>query len=54
MEKKKYNKPEVTNTEIDSTINMVLMSENQTVTEPGPPPCPEGEICFINPFKFLK
>lgn len=54
MKKKIYSKPDIFKTQLDSEINLVLMSENQTVTEPGPPPCPEGEICFFNPFKFLK
>lgn len=55
MEKKKYNKPEVCHTRLDSSINILLVS-----CLPADYPCngqevpnPEGEI-FINPFKWLK
>ncbi len=55
MEKKIYNKPEVKQTKLDSSINILLVS-----CLPQDEPCngpvttdPEGEI-FINPFKWLK
>ena len=55
MEKKRYNKPEVTSTMLDSSINLVLMSENGPTPNngPGAPNSPNGEI-FINPFKWFK
>lgn len=61
MEKKKYNKPEVKNTKLDSSINLVLMSANDPIDPnctpntpscPTPPPALPGD--FINPFKWFK
>ncbi len=55
MEKKKYNKPVVKQTVLDSSINILLAS-----CLPEDEPCngpiitnPAGEV-FINPFKWLK
>jgi hypothetical protein len=55
MEKKRYNKPEVKQTVLDSSINILLASclpqdepcNGPIITNPG------GEV-FINPFKWLK
>jgi hypothetical protein len=60
MEKKKYNKPEVCHTRLDSSINILLVS-----CLPADYPCNgqegttglEGEPVvngFLNPFKWLK
>jgi hypothetical protein len=60
MEKKKYNKPEVVNTKLDLSINLVLMSPNAVVTTPNPPdPNDETTVVitnnpFINPFKWFR
>ena len=53
MKKKVYTKPEVNYTEIDYSITLTLSSQDSV----GPPPdngCPDGEICFTNPFKWFK
>ena len=58
MEKKIYSRPTISETKLDSEINLVLMSGGGA-TEGGAPcedefgntvPCPG----FINPFKWLK
>jgi hypothetical protein len=55
MEKKIYNKPEVNQTKLDSSINILLVS---CLPEDFPcngqeVPNPDGEI-FMNPFKWFK
>ncbi len=59
MEKKRYNKPEVTNTKLDSSINLVLMSPDGVAPNNGPgvDNNPDGTPVtapFINPFKWFK
>ena len=51
MEKKKYNKPEITNTRLDSSINLVLMSPEPDVGDPDVEGYP-GD--FINPLNWFK
>lgn len=57
IERRRYNRPKVESTKLDSSINLVLMSAGQDV---GPPPdgiiIPNEEPVnsFINPFKWFK
>ena len=54
MEKKKYNKPRVNTTKLDSVINLVMMScidENDPDCEPTVPAYPTE---FLNPLKWFK
>jgi len=59
MEKKEYFKPKIKYTKLDSSINLVLMSENAVVSTPTPSD-PEGEppvendFDLINPFKWFR
>jgi hypothetical protein len=53
MEKKRYKKPEVNQTKLDSSINILLVS-----CLPEDQPC-EGPVTelpqeYLNPFKWLK
>jgi hypothetical protein len=57
MEKKRYKKPEVSNTKIDYSINLVLMSEGEDVGEPDVAPLPNDPVetvGLINPFKWFR
>ena len=59
MEKKRYNKPEVKQTELDSSINILLVSclpEDFPCNGPvyQDPNAELGQGGFMNPFKWFK
>jgi hypothetical protein len=55
MEKKKYNKPEVTTAKVD--CNIIILNQSAVVTQPDAPTQAPNEVpfgTFINPFKWFR
>ena len=53
MEKKRYNRPRVTNTRIDYSITLTQTSGTPPATPPPEPTGLDGEL-FFNPLKWFK
>jgi hypothetical protein len=54
MEKKRYNRPTVTNTRIDYSITLTQTSQTPPPTPPPEPGGLGGELPFFNPLKWFK
>ena len=53
MEKKRYNRPKVTNTRIDYSITLTQTSQTPPTDPPPDPGGLDGEL-FFNPLKWFK